>query len=244
MKELYSHEIPKWIRALGVWRINKDSIDAKWGCFAPRFGFELKLHRGGYFDQHIAISFCLIWGWFYIKLPFKTKLSEGCNLPDYGISIFGNCLWIHIGGKYDEKMGQCTGNDQSIVWELPYFFPIFRLHEVQQEDGTWVPYIAEWDNANKGKSDNRYIETYPFDYTLRDGQIQKRVATVYKERRTWTKKWFPFLKEIHTCLNVHFDKEVGRRSGTWKGGIIGTSIEMLPNETMLDALRRLQKEEM
>jgi hypothetical protein len=47
---------------------------------------------------------------------------------------------------------------------------------------------------------------------------------------------------VSTTLDVKFDDEVGERSGSWKGGTIGCSYEMLPNETPEQTLRRMEKE--
>ncbi|WP_299077746.1 hypothetical protein [uncultured Paraglaciecola sp.] len=86
MKEVYRHEfnlIQKiFSRLTTMWRINRDSIDFKWGYFAPRFGFALLLNRGGYFDSNYALKICLLWGYWSIKLPIKTKLEGGwCGRP-------------------------------------------------------------------------------------------------------------------------------------------------------------------
>ena len=101
MKELYSHQLPRWMKALGIWRQNRDSWDAKWGYFAPRWGFELKLHRGQYFDQRYAISICPVWGHLHMHLPFKTKLAEGCDLPEYGISIHNNTVCTYLSSPWN-----------------------------------------------------------------------------------------------------------------------------------------------
>jgi hypothetical protein len=37
-------------------------------------------------------------------------------------------------------------------------------------------------------------------------------------------------------------KECGERKGSWKGGTLGCSYELLPNETPLDCLKRMEKE--
>jgi hypothetical protein len=41
---------------------------------------------------------------------------------------------------------------------------------------------------------------------------------------------------------VEFDREVGERSGTWKGGCIGCGYKMLPGETIAQAIRRMEAE--
>jgi hypothetical protein len=47
-----------------------------------------------------------------------------------------------------------------------------------------------------------------------------------------------FYPKIRRSLNLEFHKEVGPRKGSWKGGTIGHSIEMLPGELHEAAFRR------
>ena len=117
MRERYSHELPKWMKLLGIWRINRESIDFKWGYFAPRAGFELVLNRGTYFDRRYAINFAFGWGKFMVYLPFKTRLEEGCDMPRYGFAVHNDTFWIYKGGDYED--GQCQ--NQWISWYLPFF---------------------------------------------------------------------------------------------------------------------------
>ena len=85
-------------------------------------------------------------------------------------------------------------------------------------------------------------KTYDYTYILKNGTVQNRKATCHIERRTWSVRWAPWLKKVSTTLDVNFNDEVGERSGTWKGGTIGCSYEMLPNETPEQTLRRMEKE--
>jgi hypothetical protein len=48
-------------KTLGMWQINRDNIEFKWGYFAPKFGLELCVHRGWYFDSQYRLSF--VFGW-------------------------------------------------------------------------------------------------------------------------------------------------------------------------------------
>jgi hypothetical protein len=241
LKERYGSEINIFLRLLGAWRVNKDSIDFKWGYFSPRLGFEFVLHRGGYFDSRYAISFCFIFGLLNIKLPFKTKLKEGCNLPRYGISIHSNTFWFYTGGRYGEQLGQCIGNDQWIAWHLPFFSYEFDGHWIVNKDGKYVfirKNVNSWDFRKKGAK----IEIHPYTYILKDGTSQNRKATISQEKRKWHRKWFPFLKKENVSIDVEFDDEIGERIGSWKGGTVGCSYDMLPDESMLDTLKRMESE--
>lgn len=53
--------------------------------------------------------------------------------------------------------------------------------------------------------------------------------------------WFPF-RRLSRYINIDFSDEVGERSGSWKGGVLGCSYEMQRNETPLDTLRRMERE--
>lgn len=84
-------------------------------------------------------------------------------------------------------------------------------------------------------------ETHAYRYNLRSGEVQERTATIKPERRIWTRPWLPYKKE-RRYIDVEFSAEVGERSGSWKGGCTGCSYEMLPTDTPLTALRRMETE--
>jgi len=239
MKTRYSYELPSWMRFFGVKRINDNSIDFVWGYFAPRASFQLVLHRGGYFDPRYAVSIALGYGVLHFYLPFKTSLGEGCNLPQYGVAIHDNTFWIYTGGKFDKSIGQCTGNDQWVTWNLPFFSHQFVGHWIMDRSKQWV--LVERD-AYKFREEHAYVERHPYTYRLKSGVVQARTATCTLEKRKWHRKWFPFLTRTSQVIDVEFSDEVGERSGTWKGGTIGCSYEMLPSETIESCLRRMEKE--
>jgi hypothetical protein len=240
MKERYSYELPLWMKLLGIWRVNQDSIDTKWGHFAPRFSLQFVVSRGGYFDQRYALTLAFIWGVFHFYLPFKTKLKEGCNTPRYGFAIHDNIFWIYTGGKYDESMGQCTGNDQWITWDLPFFSYIFDGHWIR--DKINFSWIEVKNNSYELRKTQAYIETHPFQYILKNGTVQNRMATCSIEKRKWHRKWFPFFTKVSEVIDIDFNDEVGERSGTWKGGVISCCYKLLPGETIGECLKRMEKE--
>lgn len=74
-------------------------------------------------------------------------------------------------------------------------------------------------------------------------------ATTHIEEREWRRgegyfKWLSFFYKpiIRRTLEISFSKEVGRRKGSWKGGTIGHSIDMLENELPYDAFLRYAEE--
>ena len=94
-------------------------------------------------------------------------------------------------------------------------------------------------------NDGRLIEVHPYRYRLKSGEIQERKATVYIEEREWRWRcfqWLPYPRMISRCISIEFDGEVGEGTGSWKGGAIGCGYEMLPNETIIGTLKRMESE--
>ncbi len=82
-------------------------------------------------------------------------------------------------------------------------------------------------------------------FRFADFDGEEIVATTRIEEREWRAggrsfKWLSLFRKprIVRSLNLHFSSEVGERKGSWKGGTIGHSIEMLPGELHEAAFRR------
>jgi hypothetical protein len=76
-----------------------------------------------------------------------------------------------------------------------------------------------------------------------DGEVI--TATTHIEEREWRfgTGWFAWLSlfrrpRIIRSLDIRFSAEVGPRKGSWKGGTMGHSIEMLPGELHRGAFQR------
>lgn len=227
MKETYSHEfniIQRFVAAITtMWRINSDSIDFKWGYFAPKFGLEMTLNRGFYFSQRYSINVSFIWGAFHIKLPIKTKIEPSCGWLSYGFHICENTLVFRWGDIYKS-------------WGIPFVSYVFDGHTVIDQDGEWIDGSNSWDN------DLIKRDRFDYVYTLCSGEVQKRIATCHVSRRQWHRKWAPLFKLVRKEIEVEFSGEVGERSGGWKGGTIGCGYEMLDGEGVEQCLRRMESE--
>lgn len=85
------------------------------------------------------------------------------------------------------------------------------------------------------------FEKHDYRYTLRSGEVQRRTAKIRVEARRWTRFWWPRTMN-RRYIEIEFDDEVGERSGSWKGGVMGCSYDMLPHESPAECLRRMERE--
>ena len=116
---------------------------------------------------------------------------------------------------------------------------------------SWVPFVGSWEvgrpsplNGGVTKEpDGREELQYPYRYVRKNGEVQERIATVYVERRAWRPKcfkWTSLFERVRQSISIDFNEEVGEETGSWKGGCTGCGWEMLPGETALEALRRME----
>lgn len=100
---------------------------------------------------------------------------------------------------------------------------------------------ARWYDELKAAKDSCPSQNFAFaDF---DGEALT-VRTVIEEREwrfgTGWFKWLSMFRKpmIKRSLDLEFSGETGKRKGSWKGGTIGHSIEMLPEELHESAFRR------
>lgn len=171
------------------------------------------------------------WGELFIRLPFNSFKDE-CEYPDYGLMFYSvdgeipNHIWIR------KRRSSKTIN-------FPWAYKWWK-REVLFKDG--------WRKEEKGNyfwdkekwADQILIEKFPYNYKLKSGKIQERIATVYQEKCYW-KNWFGLNVMMRHYLEIEFNNEVGEKSGSWKGGVLGCSFLINKGETSEQALRRMEK---
>ena len=62
------------------------------------------------------------------------------------------------------------------------------------------------------------------------------------EWRTKWLKWTSLFAKVRRSIDVEFAREVGRRKGSWKGGVLGCGHKLKPNETIKECLDRMMIE--
>lgn len=214
----------------GLWRgwlKNGQSVEISWRKRGWEVGAGVHIHSN---DDDLGSRLLFLEFWkLTVVLPlgiteYPWPTMEGPQWSIYASKEFGFGIHWRMWRK---------------AWSWPW--DIHSLaYEVRLEDGTWISVFK----ADK----NIYKEQHLYTYILKSGEIQERIATISKHRHVLCRnmfkllsrfKWFKWIKE---SINIEFNDEIGERSGSWKGGCIGCSYDLRKDETMLDALRRMENE--
>jgi hypothetical protein len=201
--------------------------------------FDISFETCGYFDNRPRINLDIIFFNLTLILPFKNKWTDECDSPKWGIAIHNNTFWIYRGGQ-----GNMNGGNKWWTWEIPFVNKDWVRTSILLKDDTWEHetkhtrksfYEDEWKEKQKSWTYN-YIDIY-------DGEIIPTI--IYVEEREWRPKWLKWTSLFNTVnrsIDIHFSKECGKRKGSWKGGTTGCGYIMLPKETALDCLKRMEIE--
>lgn len=220
---------PKWI------------YKSKYVIFYFTKTFDVSFEICGYFDNRPRINIDLFFFSLALILPFRNSWTDECDPPKWGIAYHNQTFWIYRGGK-----GNMNGGNKWWTFNMPWQLKWIRTSSLRKD--------GEWEHETKGNNKNfwkdewkeiLWSKTYPYTYKLKSGKVQKRHATVKVEEREWRMNWFkwlPFGNKVSKTISIDFDDEVGERTGSWKGGVTGCRYELLPNETPLKCLRRMEKE--
>lgn len=176
------------------------------------------------------------WGQFYINLPIKTGRDQ-CENPTYGFYFYGegqkipDQLWIRRGKK-------------STVIELPWY-RIFYRKSVMMKDFTWetARRLQKYRFDEPEILEKTFTQIFDYTYTLKSGEVQRVKATITVEEMEWRPKWFMWTSVfamVRRSIDISFNDQIGERSGSWKGGVLGCSYEMLKGETPEETLRRME----
>lgn len=209
------------------------------------FAYRFKRNWIGWkIKPQFELLMCEQGGWFlvlfgiFIPLPFLDRWR------DSGDEDFGLRCW---GVSYFDRQLYCQWDKQKKFIDMPWSFDFVKW-EVMQPDGVFVLKDRSYDGEPK---DGRWIATYPYTYELSNGKVQERTATIYVERGYWHWKlakwlriplWVPVVNTMRQSIDIQFSDEVGERTGSWKGGCIGTGYTMLKGESPEQTLRRMERE--
>jgi hypothetical protein len=217
------------------------SYKNSWLVFYFTWNFDISFELCGYFDNRPRINLDLIFFNLTLIMPLRNGWTDECDPPKWGIAYHHQTIWIYRGGK-----GNWSGGNEWWTMYVPWSYQWVRTSNLRK-DGTWEHETKGniKDFYKDGWEDVIWNETYPYTYILKDGTVQKREATIKVEEREWRWHWFkwlPLTKKVRRTIAIDFNGEVGEGTGSWKGGTMGCGYELLPNETPLQCLRRMERE--
>lgn len=153
---------------------------------------------------------------------------------------FGKLAFSFPWSKVVADDGQCSGP----TYGFNFFGDGLHVHWGKQHGRRGDPFTIipmPWQWRHRKHEVLTTPETHPYRYVTRSGEVQERLAKINVETRLWIRPWIPF-RRLSRYINIEFDKEVGERSGSWKGGVLGCSEAMRQGETPADTLRRMERD--
>lgn len=163
----------------------------------------------------------------------------------YGFYIFDGHFYVYLGAQT---------SDSTTTQSWSCFLPWTQWRHVRQSwygpDGEVLGEMFDTTHREVAKAQRdwrwEFEKTLPkvvFEFKDFDGEVIQ--AKTHIEEREWRFgtgwcKWLSFFRRprVRTSLDIAFTKEVGPRKGSWKGGTIGHSTEVLPGELHEAAFRR------
>lgn len=202
---------------------------------------------GEYAGNKLRIAF---YKWYIsIDLPFKFnpyvekhpstlrpgQFWEEKHSKQYGVSLCDNHFSVYYGAQTDD-----SSTSKQKGWFLPWSEWRRVRYEFYAPDGTSV---ARADDDKNGRIVFDKIEyarsiTPKVYFRFKDFDGEEITVETYIEEMEWRLgtglfKWLSWFAKpkIRRSLDLAFDKQVGREKGSWKGGTLGHSVDMLPGET-------------
>ena len=209
-------------------------------------------------DEHvISAHFAIPFLW--LSLSFASDASWSRKLGSWFRTKFGS------GGR----SFKIAYHDHSAWWSFFETDDHNRADPWWMRQSFYMPWHSEWVSTeilsldlertvwkDKRRSGRRMSDNYearkaaelansfstPYQYILKSGEVQNRVATAHVERMSHGYRWFPLPINKRVSIWVSFDQEVGEDTGSWKGGTTGCGYTLKKGETPLGCLHRMEQE--
>ena len=162
---------------------------------------------------------------------------------DYGFSCADGFLQVFL-GRQTHDSSTTQGWSKFLPW-TQWRRVRYSLYGLAGEHYWTAP--ANVRLADGGWKERKAIEDAcpSRTFAFKDYDGEALTASTRIEEREWLfgKGWFKWLSafrqpKIRRRLDIAFSGETGKRKGSWKGGTIGHSIDMLPGEMHEAAFRR------
>lgn len=169
---------------------------------------------------------------------------------EFGAYAADDAMHIHFGPQTFDS----TTTRSKVVW-IPWKQWRFIRHSWFGPTGQHIETL--WETRDRTVRDAQWEWRREFEaslvktrFVIEDSDGARITAATHIEEREWRLgtglfAWLSLFRKpmVRRSLAIEFDKEVGPDKGSWKGGLIGTSIEMLPGELHEAAFRRYCEQE-
>lgn len=229
---------------------NDDYGDSK-GCNLKLHGFghtlilELPQIIQPYREKHMAMS----WDAATVARLGRDYYFE--VFPrEFGFTMSDKTLHVHYGPQT---------HDSTTTKNKVFFLPWLNWRFVRQ---SWYGPTGQhietlWETSSREVKRAQWDWRYEFEKTLAKNRFeiedydgQRILVDTNIEEREWrfgtgAFAWLSLFRRpmIKRSLNIAFAVEVGPQKGSWKGGLMGTGIDMLPGELHEAAFRRYCEQE-
>ena len=175
--------------------------------------------------------------WYYETFP-----------REYGFSLHEGFLQLFLG-----RQTHSSESTQSWATHLPWTqwrHVRFSLYD-EKGDHFWTQRDKRRDGLKRFEARREAEERCPsvsFELEDFDGERIEVKTQIHEREWRFGEGWFKWLSlfrrpKVVRSLDLAFSAEVGPEKGSWKGGLIGTSINMLPGELHEAAFRRYCEQE-
>lgn len=183
------------------------------------------------------------------KYAWSTSAAGGyweVHRREYGFSLSDGFLQVFLGAQTHDST--TTQNwCKHLPWTQWRYMGI-RYFGLMGEELLWQP-RSRWTDWEAERVE-RDAKVPHVKFRIKDFDGQEIVATTRMEQREYLfgEGWFKWLsvfrsRRLYPALDISFNKETGTEKGSWKGGTMGTGIDMLPGELHEDAFKRYCKQE-
>lgn len=159
---------------------------------------------------------------------------------EYGFSLSDGHFMLYLGAQTHDSV-----TTQSKSWFLPWTqwrFVRYTLYGLDNE-------LLYESSTNSGSWEaKKSIPKAVFLFKDYDGKEIQAETLIEQMEWKFGEGWFKLLsvfrkRKISRSLDISFSEEVGPEKGSWKGGTVGHSIEMLPGEIHEAAFKRYCEQE-
>jgi hypothetical protein len=163
---------------------------------------------------------------------------------EYGFTVSDGFLQVFLG---PQTMDSTTTKSWSkfLPWTQWRFvrkslYDAEGKHFWTEPTGRQVPGGDAWEEQQRMRD---AVPKVVFEFDDYDGKRIKATTSIEEWEWKFGEGWFKWLSlfrrpKIRRSLDLAFSEEVGPEKGSWKGGTIGHSIDMLPGELHEQAFRR------